>query len=326
MKPSVILVLSLSFGLAAVTGLHAQQEQPLQPGDPSGFDSIRMGTRIEITLKNRAVFSGEVVELKPDRVKLCLTYEKEGAKGYMTFHKREIKKVVLLALIPADEKARIIAEREAAAKKAAAAAGAAGTVGTGPTETGESTEEKERVAKEQADAAKAEKRRKNQELIARFPASEWNEERKNEIEAKPPSSRTPEEEEFLENYERLIAAREEEARASRRDLLRKFPPPEWGPAKYDELKRSRFPAVEDVFMTDLEKEFVDNFSAWLQAHEEEQAEKAGSGEVTPKAGSEASTPPEEDTTPLWEEMTPPEEETTPPEETTPDDESPDTAE
>ncbi len=305
MKAPVVFVLVFGFCLSAVIGLHAQQGQQ----DSSGFESIRVGTRIELTLKNHSTFTGEVVEKKPDRVKLNLAYEKLGVEGSMTFYKREVKKVVLLSLVPIDEVARIKAEREEAAKKAALPADAT------EAKTAESAEDKEKAAKEEEDAARAEKRKKNQEIINKFPASEWNEDKKEEIEAKTVTSRTPEELEFIENYDQVITAREDEANESGRDLLAKFPPPEWGQEKYDELKRTRFPAIEDIFMTDLEKEFVDSFGEWQKAYQEQEAEKARSagttpGEETPGAGSEGAASAEGS-------PTPPEEGAAPPSETTP---------
>ncbi len=307
MRLSAVFVLAFGFFLTVVPALYAQQPKEQ---DSLAFESIRTGTRIEITLKNRSTFTGEVVEVKPDRVKLNLSYEKLGAEDYMTFYKREIKRVVLLSLVPVDEAARIKAERETAAKKAAEAAAASGATaaktaaGAG---TAESPEDKEKSAKEKKDAAKAEKRKKDQEIIGKFPSSEWNEERKDEIAAKPASSRTPEEQEFLESYDQVAAARDDEAKETRRNLLGKFPPPEWGQEKYDELKKTRFPAVEDVFMTELEKEFVENFGEWQKAYQEEQAEKAKESGASPSGGTpeEGSGPPEGTPTPPEEGGAPP---------------------
>ncbi|MDQ7779972.1 MAG: hypothetical protein RDV41_09710 [Planctomycetota bacterium] len=231
---------------------------------PEGYDALRPGKqqRVEIVLKNNSTFKGEVAAVSKTKVTLNLSFEKLDVQGYMGFERREIKRIVFLEALTREEKSRIEAGRMDLG-------GGAGS-GEGPAAgTKEATKEDTKET--------AEKRK--QYLLDKFPASTWTADTKAEIAAKPASSRTQEEQEFLDCYDEIVKAREDTGKQSRADLLKKFPPDQgWGEEKYQELLKKEL-WITGVQRTTEEDDFVVNYEDWKVAYQE--AAAAGATEEKP---------------------------------------------
>lgn len=79
------------------------------------------------------------------------------------------------------------------------------------------------------------------------------------------------------------ASAADEARGD--DLLKRFPAPEWGPKRLKDILQRE--VVNGIFRNDLEKEFIDNFKLWKDAHDRQL--KAEGKEPEPEPAKE--TPP-----------------------------------
>lgn len=306
----VVLVLSL---LALPAPAAAQEDL---------FDSLKVGQRIEIVLKNNTVFRGDVHWIAGDRIKVDVTYDTTELQGFLTFKKSEIKRVTLLQQLSQADKDKLreakearlreLEQRAAAQRKseedaARAAADAAAA----------------RVAAEAASArdpkaeAAARAKQGRDELLARFPASEWSPERYAEILGTAEADRTPEEKEFVAQYGAWLAANQETGKDARQLLLEKFPPEKgWGPEKREEL---RLKELENLHtgrptyvggerqshgrtrppLTDDEKEFMARYDEWVLAAQEylEAKRAAGGTETVPAGTPEGAETPKSEPTP-----------------------------
>lgn len=247
MKPFIALVL-------------AAASLPAFAGDDV-FQDLKRGDRVLITTKDGGNFKGVVKSVVGDNLRVEVTYDSNEAVGSVVFERENVKRVLKLGAVNPEDFDRVVKEKEEAAK---------------PKDTekpkDETTENGGKVTEED----------KEKELLAKFPPSEWNDERKAAIEAADAFVRSDEEKEFLASYDAWKKAAEKQNKVSRLELLKKFPPKDgWGPEKHETLKNTT--AVIGRALTDDEKEFVDHFEEWKQALAEfEEASKTPEPEPEPE--------------------------------------------
>lgn len=269
---------------------------PSQAEEADIFSGLKIGDRVEVTLKNDRAFRGEIKALIPDRITLDISYDDPSLKGTISFFREAIERIAILTpLTQAEKKRELIRKRKELEKYRKE------TVKYKPVlpkvkkeETIPSIPEKSKGKKEQERLL---------ELLDRFPAEAgWNEERRTDILEKNPTFRTSKEEDFLKIYDDWTKAVELKTYLERRALLEKFPPEKkWGEEKYQELS-TRFIRI-GVVLNAEEKEFVDKFKDWQKALEELKAEE----EAARKAKEETERTAEEKAAPKakWKQPSPP---------------------
>lgn len=226
------------------------------------FKGLKRGDRVKITLNNDNSFAGEIKVVLKTRIEIDVTYDDPALSGTIAFQKRDIKQIEVLSALEPDEKKSVVEEKKKIIKSVISKSSSPGQEEPEPPIATISDEEKEE--------------RELLGLLDKFPpGAVWNKKRLDEIKDANPLSRTAEEKEFLEVYDKWLKAQELVARKNRRGLLTKFPPgPDWNEDKFKDLS-TRFIRL-GVSLNRDEQEFVDKYSDWLKARvelEEEERKK-----------------------------------------------------
>lgn len=292
----------------------------LAQSDP--FENLKVGQRVEVVLKNNTLFRGEVHWIAADRIKIDVTYDTTELQGFLTFKKSEIRAVAVLQQLSEKDKERILDEKSAKLRKFdEEVAERAKREHSDVKENSAAEAEADKKAKEAqapVDPLKeaADKARKaNEEILAKFPLSEWSKERYAQILGETEQERTPMEREFLVGFGAWLGAQDTQGKDSRRALLEKFPPEKgWGAEKLEELRVKELSSLHTGKPTHIggdrvsngrtrpsltaeESEFMEHFDDWKQGlqefTEEHKAAAPGAGnpsEETPKAPYEEKKP------------------------------------
>ncbi|GEM_PF-3352770 len=200
----------LVLGLALAASAFAQSD-PLA--------SITDGDRVELTLTNGTVFRGEVVWCIEGKVKIDISFDSPETDGAIVLEGGSIARAVRLDRLTQEQKERILKDKEDRRRRLLAEiaerdrASAAELGGEAPG----------------SDVASP----GDQELLAKFPTSEWSPERRKALAQQDASTLTEEEQEFLARYKDWQKAVD---RKGRNDTLDKFSPANgWDDNRYADL-------------------------------------------------------------------------------------------
>ncbi|MBI4712047.1 MAG: hypothetical protein HY762_01875 [Planctomycetes bacterium] len=241
------------------------------------FKGLKRGDRVKIILNNGNAFAGEIKVILKTKIEIDVTYDDPALSGTISFQKRDIKQIEVLSALEPAEKKSVTEQKKKAIKSITSTSSS-----SEPEETEPPTETISEAEKEERELLS---------LLDKFPPGEvWSKKRLEEIKDANPLSRTAEEKEFLDVYEKWLKAQELVARKNRRELLTKFPPgADWNEDKFKDLS-TRFVRL-GVSLSKDEQEFVDKYSDWLKARVELEEEERKKKEQEAKEKETKETPP-----------------------------------
>jgi len=216
---------------------------------------------VTVTLKNNLSYTGIIKSIIDDKIELDISYDDAVLKGSFSFHSRDIKSILARSTFSQMERDKIEAEKEKKEFERSRELPLKTIDNKETTEPVNPAEKKDLNDKELLD------------LLNKFPQGEkWNAKTYETIKDRNAFLRTPEEIDFMENYQQWLKAIELNEKNNDLEFFGRYLPEKgWGEEKYSELI-TRYIRLK-VGLTTEEQEFVDKYEIWKKTrpiYEEEQ--------------------------------------------------------
>ncbi|MDI6732815.1 MAG: hypothetical protein QME51_01450 [Planctomycetota bacterium] len=230
------------------------------------FKGLRRGQRVIIVLNNNISYSGIIKSIIDNKIEIDVSYDDPILKGSFSFRTRNIKSIISLTSLNLEERKKMILAKESLTDTAKEKHS---SMTTKPLDEEQEATDNAKTTSSDDESQK----RLAQELLSKFPPGEtWNQKTYQTILDKNEFLRTPEEKDFLKNYNQWLKATELKEKEDRFSFFQRYLPENgWGEEKYTDLI-TKFIRLK-IGLTSEEQEFVDKFELWKKTRIEYEEEK-----------------------------------------------------